>query len=91
MNDLINTEDSMTIIQDPADIIQEKRRHINEINKKNYYLRSQQNRNKQLIPSTQQRQRGRKPKEITEADILKLTLRSEIKKPRGRPPKKAVN
>ncbi len=65
--------------------IKTKRAHINDVNKKNYYKRKEEGRNKIIIPKAEHKQRGR-PKKVINNDLnepVEIIDNSNVK-PRGR-------
>ena len=65
--------------------IKTKRAHINDVNKKNYYKRKEEGRNKMIIPEGEHKQRGR-PKKVINNDLnepVEIIDNSNVK-PRGR-------
>ena len=65
--------------------IKTKRAHINDVNKKNYYKRKEEGRNKMIIPEGEHKQRGRPKKVINNnvVDPIEIIDNSNVK-PRGR-------
>ena len=61
--------------------------HSNNLNRKNYLIRSQEKRNKRLISPSDYKPKGRKPKPISDDEIRNSIADKLIVKIRGRPKK----